>query len=118
VALATALVPLPFVGGFAVLGTVLFVAGFAIAPTLIAVVAWVEESVPAQRLTEGISIVTTGMGVGIAPGAAVVGTVIDRQGASASYWVPVVAAWLAAGVALATLLLPEGGSAVSRTSSR
>jgi MFS family permease len=117
-ALAVALVPLPFVGGFVLLGVVLFVAGFSIAPTLIAMVAWVEETVPARRLTEGISIVTTGIGLGVAPGAAVVGSVIDRHGASASYWVPVVAAWLAAGVACATLLLPEGRSVVSRTSSR
>ena len=106
VALATALVPLPFVGGFLLLGTVLFVAGFTIAPTLIAIVAWVEESVPAQRLTEGISIVTTGMAVGVAPGAALVGSVVDRHGASAGYWVPVVAAWLGAAVAVATSLLP------------
>lgn len=116
-ALAVALVPLPFVGGFVVLGLVLFVSGFAIAPTLIAIVAWVEETVPARRLTEGISIVTTGMGLGIAPGAAVVGGVIDRYGASASYWVPVVAAWLAAGVASATLLLPSGRAAAPRSSS-
>jgi len=97
-------VPLPFVGGFAVLGVVLFVAGFAIAPTLIAVVAWIEETVPARRLTEGIAIVTTGIGVGLAPGAAAVGEVIDRHGASVSYWVPVLAAWVAALVAVAEAL--------------
>jgi predicted MFS family arabinose efflux permease len=118
VALATALVPLPFVGGFVLLGTVLFVAGFAIAPTLIAIVAWVQESVPAQRLTEGISIVTTGMAVGVAPGAALVGSVVDRHGASASYWVPVVAAWLGAAVAVATLLLPAARAESSSTSPR
>jgi predicted MFS family arabinose efflux permease len=107
VVLAVSAVPLPFVGGFAVLGVVLFVAGFAIAPTLIAVVAWIEETVPARRLTEGIAIVTTGIGVGLAPGAAAVGEVIDRHGASVSYWVPVLAAWVAALVAVATLLMPR-----------
>lgn len=106
VVLAVSAVPLPFVGGFALLGVVLFVAGFAIAPTLIAVVAWIEETVPARRLTEGISIVTTGIGVGLAPGAAAVGAVVDRYGASTSFWVPVLAAWLGAAVALGTLLLP------------
>jgi MFS family permease len=106
VALAAALLPLPFVEGFVLLGAVLFVAGFAIAPTLIAIVAWVEESVPAQRLTEGISIVTTGIAVGVAPGAAWVGSVVDRHGASAAYWVPVLAAWVGAAVAVGTLLLP------------
>ena len=118
VALATALVPLPFVGGLLLLGTVLFVAGFTIAPTLIAIVAWVEESVPAQRLTEGISIVTTGMAVGVAPGAALVGSVVDRHGASAGYWVPVVAAWLGAAVAVSTVLLPAARPESSSTSPR
>lgn len=118
VALATALVPLPFVGGFLLLGTVLFIAGLAIAPTLIAIVAWVEESVPAQRLTEGISIVTTGMAVGVAPGAALVGSVVDRHGASVSYWVPVVAAWLGAAVAVATSLLPAARAESRSTSPR
>jgi len=115
VALAAALVPLPFVGGFVLLGTVLFVAGFSIAPTLIAIVAWVEESVPARRLTEGISIVTTGIAVGVAPGAALVGSVVDRHGASASYWVPVLAAWLGAAVAVGTLLLPTARAESSTT---
>jgi MFS family permease len=108
VVLAVSAVPLPFVGSFTVLGVVLFVAGFAIAPTLIAVVAWIEETVPARRLTEGIAIVTTGIGVGLAPGAAAVGEVIDRHGASVSYWVPVLAAWVGALVAVATLLVPRG----------
>jgi predicted MFS family arabinose efflux permease len=118
VALAAALLPLPFVEGFVLLGAVLFVAGFAIAPTLIAIVAWVEESVPAQRLTEGISIVTTGIAVGVAPGAALVGGVVDRHGASASYWVPVLAAWVGAAVAVGTLLLPAARPESSRTSLR
>jgi MFS family permease len=118
VILAAALLPLPFVEGFVLLGAVLFVAGFAIAPTLIAIVAWVEESVPAQRLTEGISIVTTGIAVGVAPGAALVGGVVDRHGASASYWVPVLAAWVGAAVAVGTLLLPAARPESSRTSLR
>jgi predicted MFS family arabinose efflux permease len=69
-------------------------------------VGWIEESVPPRRLTEGIAVTMTGMYVGIAPGAAVVGAVVDRHGASASFWVPVVATWLGAAVALGTLLVP------------
>jgi MFS family permease len=107
-ALAVSLVPLPFVEGFLLLGVVLFIAGFAISPTLIAIVAWVEETVPTRRLTEGISIVTTGIAVGIAPGAAVVGEVIDRHGASASFWVPVVSAGVGALIAFGTAFLPAG----------
>jgi hypothetical protein len=108
--LAVGLVPLPFVGGLVVLGLVLFVAGFAIAPTLIAGVAWIEETVPARRLTEGISMLTTGLNLGLAPGAAAVGSVIDRHGASASFWVPVLAAGVGALVAAATVLTRTGRS--------
>jgi len=106
-ALALALVPLPFVDGFAAMTGVLFLAGFAISPTLIASVALIEETVPASRLTEGIATMTTGMYAGLAPGAAVVGAVVDRQGASASYWVTVVAAMLGALVAFGATLLPS-----------
>ena len=75
---------------------VLFLAGFAISPTLIASVAWIEEIVPADRITEGITVFTTGLGAGVAPGAALVGVVVDASGASASYWVPAVAGLLGA----------------------
>lgn len=118
VVLALAVVPLPFVGSMLLLGVVLFVAGFGVSPTLIASVAWIEETVPAGRLTEGIAIMTTGMYVGLAPGAAVVGAVIDRHGASASFWVPVAAAGLGAAVAMGTLLVPRPSGQVSSVSPR
>ena len=87
VALALSVLPLPFLDGLVTMGAVLFVAGFAISPTLIALMALTEEVVPTARLTEGMSIVHTGMAAGIAPGAALAGQVVDRVGASASYWV-------------------------------
>lgn len=93
------MVPLPFVGGFAPLAVFLFLAGFAISPTLIASVAWVEETVPAGRITEGITLFTTGLAAGVAPGAALVGVVVDSRGASASYWVPAIAGLAGAAVA-------------------
>ncbi len=110
-ALALLMTPLPFVENLFVMAAMLFVAGFAISPTLIASVALVEETVPAGRLTEGISIMTTGLAAGVAPGAAVAGVVIDGYGASASYWVAAVAGF--AGVALAfgtTLVGPRPGT--------
>jgi MFS family permease len=91
IALALSLTPLPFVRGFPVMVAVLFVAGFAISPTLIAMTAWVEETVPTARLTEGMAVLHTGIGAGVAPGAVAAGAVIDRAGASHGYWVPVVA---------------------------
>lgn len=89
--LALSMVPLPFVGSFLVMGGVLFLAGFAISPTLIALTAWVEEVVPAARLTEGMAIVHTGIAGGVAPGAVLAGAIIDDAGASAAYLVPVAA---------------------------
>lgn len=90
VALAASVLPLPFLGGFAVMGGVLFVAGFAISPTLIALMGLTEAVVPPARLTEGMALISTGIGAGVAPGAALAGQVIDRFGASPAYWVAVV----------------------------
>jgi predicted MFS family arabinose efflux permease len=102
VAMAVLMAPLPFVDGLVVLGALLFLAGFAISPTLIAAVSWVEAIVPADRLNEGMTIFTTALVVGIAPGAALVGAVVDRSGASASYLVPAAAGAVGALVAFLT----------------
>ena len=101
-ALAVLMCPLPFVGGLWLMAGFLFLAGFAISPTLIASVSWVESLVPADRLNEGMTLFTTGLVVGVAPGAAVVGAVIDRSGASASFFVPAVAGLVGAVVAFLT----------------
>jgi MFS family permease len=98
-ALALLMAPLAFVDDMVVLGALLFLAGFAISPTLIAAVSWVEQVVPADRLNEGMTVFTTGMVAGVAPGAAVVGVVVDHAGASASYLVPAVAGAVGALVA-------------------
>ncbi|MEJ7629881.1 MAG: MFS transporter [Nocardioidaceae bacterium] len=102
VAMACVMLPLPFVGSIPLLAGALFVAGFAISPTLVAVVSLVQAQVPASRLTEGITWVMTGVGLGIAPGAAVAGRLIDEYGASAAYSVPVIGGALAAVVASLT----------------
>jgi len=104
-ALGLLMLPLPFVGGFASLAAFLFLSGFAISPTLIAAFAWIEETVPAGRITEGITLFTTGLGAGLAPGAALAGLVVDRSGATTSFWVPAAAGLLGATVAL---VLPRG----------
>ncbi len=101
-ALGLLMLPLPFVDGFVLLAVFLFLSGFAISPTLIASFAWIEESVPSGRLTEGITLFTTGLGAGLAPGAALVGLVVDASGASASYWVTAAAGLVGATLAFAT----------------
>lgn len=89
VALVALMLPLPFVDSLLTLGFFLLLCGFAISPTLIAAITWTQTLVPEDRLNEGIAAVTTGLVAGIAPGAALVGVVIDARGASASFWVPV-----------------------------
>ncbi len=101
-AMACVMLPLPFVRGLPVLAVVLFLAGFAISPTLVACVSLIQAHVPASRLTEGITWLMTGIGLGIAPGAAVAGRIIDGYGASAAYAVPAVGGVLAAVVAAMT----------------
>ncbi|MEO6472185.1 MAG: MFS transporter, partial [Aeromicrobium sp.] len=77
----------------------MFLTGFMISPTMIAAMTLIEIHVPASRLTEGIAWTTTGMAIGVAPGAAVVGWVIDNHGASAGFWVPLIAGLAATAVA-------------------
>jgi predicted MFS family arabinose efflux permease len=79
-----------------------YISGFAISPTVIASFAWIEEAMPTDRITEGMTLFTTGLGAGLAPGAALVGLVVDSSGASAGYWVVIAAGLAGASVALVT----------------
>lgn len=97
--LTVAMLPLAFVTSVALAGVTLFVAGFAISPMLVAQMSLLEQVVPRERLTEGMSWFTMGMAAGVAIGGAVSGWVVDHHGASLAYLVPIVAAALAAGVA-------------------
>jgi predicted MFS family arabinose efflux permease len=98
-ALCAVMIPLPFIDGLWLLGAALFFAGFAVSPTLVATVSLIDDTVPSQRLTEGITWVTTGLGIGVAAGAAVAGRIIDAAGASPAYWVATVSGVLAAALA-------------------
>ena len=88
VALTALMAPTPLIGSSVAMGVLLFLAGFAIAPTLIGAVSFIEQTVPASRLTEGIAMLSTTMAAGIAPGAAVAGVVVDAHGPHAAYLVP------------------------------
>jgi MFS family permease len=101
-AMAIVMMPLPFVPNIYVLAVALFLGGFAISPTLVAAMSLIEAEIPASRLTEGISWLSTGIGFGIAPGAAIAGHLVDLYGASPAYLVPAVSGILAAAVALST----------------
>jgi len=97
--LTTAMIPLVFVPSVLLAGVTLFVAGFAISPTMVSQMALVEELVPRERLTEGMSWFTMGMAAGVGLGGALSGQVIDEYDASLAFLVPIAAAGVAAAVA-------------------
>ncbi len=96
------MVPLPFVPNVYLLALALFLGGFAISPTLVASMSLIEANIPPARLTEGITWLSTGIGFGVAPGAAIAGHLVDAYGTGTAYLVPVVSGVLAAVVALST----------------
>lgn len=106
---AATTVPLLFVGSIPMLALALFASGAAISPTLITAFSLVERLVPAAKLTEGITWVMTGIGIGMAIGSFASGWVIDAFGPSQGFWVSVVAG----GIAFLTALLGQRGLMVS-----
>lgn len=89
--LTVLLLPLPALDSLAPLTAVMFLAGTAVSPTLIAAVTWVQGLVPPSRLNEGLSLYSTGLIAGVAPGAALSGLAVDAHGAAAAYAVPIAA---------------------------
>lgn len=78
-----------------------FVVGLAISPTLIPLFGMVEELVPAAIRTEGLTWLTTGIGVGLALASSAVGRLIDQSGARVAFAIPIGCALLAATIAWA-----------------
>jgi MFS family permease len=107
VALTLVMAPMVFIDSVPLMGGALFLAGFAVAPTLISALALTEETVPAARLTEGMTVIHTGIVAGVAPGATLAGIVIDASGASPAYLVAVASGLLAA---LVSTGLPKGSA--------
>jgi len=110
IAIAAAMtVPLLFVGNVPMLALALFISGAAISPTFITAFGLVERLVPAAKLTEGITWVMTGIGIGMAIGSFASGWVIDAFGPGQGFWASVAAG----GVAFLTALLGQRGLTVS-----
>ncbi|MEE1613724.1 MFS transporter [Microvirga sp. CF3016] len=87
--------PLPFVGTVPMLALAVFFSGIAISPTFITAFGLIEQRVPAAMLTEGITWVMTGIGIGMALGSFASGWVVDTYGPTNGFWVSVGAAALA-----------------------
>lgn len=99
-------IPLGLLDGVAMLAIGMLAAGLMISPSVIALTRLVEIGVPARRFTEALGWITTGLAGGVAIGAAGVGQVIDANGASAGFLVPLVA--VAAATAIAWTCVPRG----------
>jgi MFS family permease len=90
--LAVTAVPLLFASSsVTVLALAVFVSGVAISPTFITAFGLIERRVPETMLTEGITWVMTGIGIGMALGAFIAGWVVDNFGAANGFWVSIVA---------------------------
>ncbi|PWN03653.1 MFS transporter [Nocardioides silvaticus] len=100
--MAAAMAPLVLVPSIPVMGVVLLVGGLAISPTLIAAMSLAEQVLPPARLTEGMMLLQTGIALGLAPGAALAGVVVDEVGSSEAYLVSLGGGLLALAAALAT----------------
>lgn len=87
--------PLLLVSSVTALAIAIFLSGVAVSPTFITAFGLVERRVPPEVLTEGVTWVMTGIGIGMALGAFVAGWVVDTFGAQNGFWVSVAAAMLA-----------------------
>ncbi|CAB3853794.1 MFS transporter [Achromobacter pulmonis] len=97
--------PLLLVSDLLSLSLGVLLAGLSFAPTMIIAMALVENTVPGRRLTEGLTWLVTGLGAGVAGGAALAGWIVDRYGVGTGFWTAVGAG---AGVWLAALYAARG----------
>lgn len=104
-AMGAGVVPLAFATGIGLLGALAFLAGLAISPSLIAGFGLAERLVPAARLTEGLTWLSSALGAGVAIGSALAGRVVDVGGGQRGLLVAV-GCWLAAAV-IATIGAPQ-----------
>lgn len=77
-----------------VLAILMFIAGIAIAPTMTNVNTVVQRLMPASRLTEGLTWMSTAMTLGVSLGSAVAGPVIDSSGHRGGFLVVLGFAWV------------------------
>ncbi|MFN4090682.1 MAG: MFS transporter [Alphaproteobacteria bacterium] len=94
VLLATTL-PLLLVDSVPALAAAIFLSGVAVSPTFITAFGLIAQRVPPGLLTEGVTWVMTGIGIGMAFGAFLSGWVVDSFGPRSGFLVSVAAASLA-----------------------
>jgi len=92
-AIALTTLPLLLADTVLMLAITVFISGLAISPTFITAFGLIERRVPEAMLTEGITWVMTGIGIGMALGAFATGWVVDTFGAHSGFFVSVAAAF-------------------------
>jgi len=102
-------IPLLFADTVPLLAVAVFVSGLAISPTFITAFGLIERRVPEAMLTEGVTWVMTGIGIGMAFGAFAAGWVVDTFGAHNGFWVSVIAATISLAIVLAGQRVLAGG---------
>lgn len=86
----TAVLPILSPNVYILSGTLL-VAGMSFAPTMVVVMNLGTIIIPASRITEGLTWMTTGISIGVALGGVSAGLVIDAYGAQAGFGIAIVA---------------------------
>jgi MFS family permease len=94
--LVIGLIPPALITNLHLLMALIFFSGFAISPTIIPAYGLVERLVPAHQLTEGLTWMSTAVGIGIAAGAFVAGHLVDICGSRTAFLFPLGAGLLAA----------------------
>jgi len=94
-ALLVTTVPLLLADTVPLLAATVLLSGMAVSPTFITAFGLVARRVAPSALTEGMTWVGTGIGIGMALGAFVSGGVVDNFGARSGFWVSVAAATIA-----------------------
>jgi MFS family permease len=96
--LVAGLAPLALIDDLYVMMALVFFSGLAISPTIIPAYGLIESLVPAHRLTEGLTWVSTAVGLGIATGASIGGRLMDVSGSEKAFALSLGAGLLAAAV--------------------
>ena len=88
---AISALPLLLASNLTALTLAVLLAGITFGPTITVAMSLIEQQVPAQRLTEGMTWLLTGLASGVALGAAAAGWLIDHWGAQQSFVLTLVA---------------------------
>lgn len=71
-------IPLLMVWNITSLSVIVFISGLFFSPTMITAMSLIEENIPEEQLTEGLTWLLSGLGIGVALGAATTGFIIDE----------------------------------------